>query len=427
LTTLPIETITDSDPFMIFRSFKLFLAAVLASLLLWGCGGGSSEPPPTGLKAEATESTITLTWDMKPGVEYIVFYGPTSLVPNSLSPMGGWVSLPGGGTQLNATSPFVVTGLYNGLSYSFSIDARTNGGPGGPGATPVPATPRLAGSSWVPGTAAGSGALRGVAYGTQFVAAGEGGLMYSSADGAAWSAISSPTTANLNAVLYSGNYSLYGDGGLIMSSPDAVTWTTQTSGTTEHLYAAASNFSNLLVAVGANGTIITSPDGVTWTARNSAPGPHLYAVKYSGGTWIAVGAHGTVVRSTDGSNWTTVASGTNSDPDLRGLTFGANTAGTGMFVAVGAFGTVLTSPTGEAWSAVATPVTGSDLNAITYGTQYVAVGVGGRSFVSTDGVTWTAGSTSNQTLGAGPDLYAVARGSLRYSAVGVAGANILAR
>jgi hypothetical protein len=406
---------------MIFRSFKLFLAEVLAALLVLGCGGGSSEPAPTGLVATPTESTITLTWDMKPGVEYIVFYGPTSVVPSSLSPMGGWVGLPGGGSQLNATSPFVVTGLYNGLSYSFSIDARTNGGPGGPGATPVSATPRLAGSSWVAGTAAGSGALRGVAYGTKFVAAGDGGVMYSSADGAAWSALTSPTTANLNAVLYSGNYSLYGDGGLIMSSPDAVTWTTQTSGTTEHLYAAASNFSNLLVAVGAKGTLITSPDGITWTTQPSHTTQHLYAVKYTGGTWIAAGAGGTVVRSVDGVTWATVNSGTTAD--LRGLTFGANTAGTGMFVAVGAAGTVLTSTTGETWTAVATSVTSSDLNAITYGTQYVVVGAGGRSFVSTDGVTWTPSTTP----GTNSDLFAVARGTLMYSAVGAAGTNILAK
>jgi hypothetical protein len=111
---------------------------------------------------------------------------------------------------------------------------------------------------------------------------------------------------------------------------------------------------------------------------------------------------------------------------LRGITYGISaTTAAGVFVAVGASGTVLTSASGldGTWTAVSTPVTTVDLKAVTYGTQYVAVGAGGNSFVSTDAVTWTPSSVSGTTS----DLYAVVRGSLRYAAVGAAGANILAK
>jgi hypothetical protein len=352
--------------------------------------------------------------------------------------MNGWIGLPGGGTKINATSPLVLSGLINGLSYSFSVNARTSGGPGGPGAIPVTATPRLAGSTWTAGATAGSNALRCVAYGAGFVAAGDGGAMFSSADGVNWSPISYATTANLttklNGCSYSGAYKLVGDGGLILTSPDALTWTPQTSGTSENLSAIASNNVNLNVAVGANGTIITSPDGVTWTSRASGTTNPLYAVNYSAlnasgstsGTWIAVGAAGTVVNSTDGGlTWTagTVPAGTTAD--LRGITYGASTAATGatIFVSVGASGTILTSADGLTWASISTSATGTDLNAVIYGTQFVAVGTGGHSFVSTDGVTWSPSSTPGTTS----DLNAVARGPLTYSAVGAGGVNVLAK
>lgn len=419
---------------MIFRSLKLFVAAVLASVVLFGCGAGSSAPAPTSLVATASESAVTVSWDMTPGVEYLLFYGPTSSVPSSVTSMSAWIGLPGGGTQINAKSPFVVTGLVNGTSYSFSVNGRTNGGPGGPGATPVAATPRLAGSTWAAGAvgSAGTNDLNCVTFGASFVAGGVFGAMYSSADGVAWSPISYATTANLtanvNGCSYSGTYKLVGDGGLVLTSPDAVTWTPQTSGTLENLKAIASNNVNLTVAVGANGTIITSPDGITWTSRVSGTTNPLYAVNYSAlnsGTWIAVGAAGTVLKSADGLTWTPVSSGTTAD--LLGIAYGASTAATGasIFVAVGTSGTVLTSAFGSTWSAVSTPVTTVDVNlkAVTYGTQFVAVGTGGHSFVSTDGVAWTPSSSPGTTS----DLNAVVRGPLTYSAVGVGGANVLAR
>ena len=96
-----------------------------------------------------------------------------------------------------------------------------------------------------------------------------------------------------------------------------------------------------------------------------------------------------------------------------------------MWVAVGDAGTVISSADGSTWTTKtlsgATGTTGN-LNAVTYGTQFVMVGDSGQMFYGTDGQTWTA-VTGVTTV----NLYAVARGLYSYVAVGAAGSNFLSR
>jgi len=428
---------------MFLRSFKLFVAALTAALLSVACGNGEPAPSPTGLTVSAGESSATVTWNMTDGVEYWLFFGPSSVAPTTTSSMQGWFGLPGGNVLLKATSPYVVTGLPDGLNYSFSVNARTNGGPGGPGSTAVTVTPRIAGASWLASSAVSAAPdLRSVTFGATagtsttvpvntYVAAGTGGAIYSSLDGTTWSAVNYASSRNINAAAYFGTFKLVGDGGLVLLSSDAASWTAQTSGTTQNLYAIASNSLNLNVAVGANGTIISSVDGITWTAATSSGTTRdLYGVTYAAygtGLWLAVGAGGTMVQSTDALTWSSVAS--NSLADLRGITYGTmlstSTAGvitaTSEFVAVGAAGTVLSSADGANWSTQTLAGAGT-LHAVTYGTQYVAVGASGKVFISADGVNWTpAAPVTSQ------NLYAVTRGALSYSAVGAAGTNLLSK
>ncbi len=436
---------------MFLRSFKLFAAALMAALMSVACGGDPA-PAPSGLAVTAGDTTATVSWDMSDGVEYWLFFGPSSVTPSDTSTMHGWIGLPGGNVLLKVTSPYLVNGLANGVNYSFSVNARTNGGPGGPGSTPVSIAPRMAGATWVAGPTnpPGSSDLRSLAYGVKtttttipgtgttaatttttsvstYVAAGAGGAVYSSADAVTWSAVNFATSSNINGASYFGTYKLVGDGGLVLASSDAATWTQQTTPTTNNLYAITSNGASLNVAVGAGGTIITSPDGVTWTAATSSgTTSDLYAVAYSSynsGTWVAVGAGGSIVESADGLTWHSVTSGTTAD--LRGIAYGTSTSSAGvvtnMFAAVGASGTVLSSADASTWTSQVLPgVTG--LNAVTFGTQFVTVGAGGKIFLSTDGASWTAASSTDTH-----DLYAVVRGLYAYAAVGAAGTNLLSK
>lgn len=434
---------------MFLRSIKLLAASLIAALISVSCGGDSANPP-SGLSVSAGDTTASVSWDMTDGVEYWLFFGPSSLTPSDTSSMHRWIGLPGGNSLIKVTSPYLVTGLINGVSYSFSVNGRISGGPGGAGAAPVAATPRVAGGSWVAGVAglpAGkdfrgiAAATATIAIGTPIagstattatttqsttqVAVGNGGAMFSSKDGANWSAINYAASSRFNAISYFGTFKVVGDGGIVLASTDGITWSTQNSATTQNLYAIASNNLNLNVAVGAGGTIITSPDGVTWSrATNPATSSDLLAVTYSGynaGTWVAVGTGGAMVQSSDGMNWHAVASGVNTD--LYGVAAGLSKAATGAYelVAVGAGGTLLSSADGVNWNAQQLPAA-LNLNAVTYSNQFVTVGAGGHIFTSTDGLAWSAASNTSAQ-----DLTAVARIPYGYVAVGATGTNLLAK
>lgn len=222
--------------FIFFHSFKLFAATSLTTLLLSACGGGGDPAPaPTGLFVTAAESSVSVKWDVTNGVDYWLFYGPKSIAPTDVSSMAGWIGLPGGNVILDlGTSPRVITGLVNGTEYAFTANGRTDGGPGGPGATPFIATPRLAGATWNAETPiTNAPALRAVAHRatvattetasvSTYVAGGVGGAMYSSNDGTNWTTIAPITSNTLNGASYGGgSYKLVGDAGVVLTSSDA--------------------------------------------------------------------------------------------------------------------------------------------------------------------------------------------------------------
>jgi hypothetical protein len=406
------------------RSLVLF-AAVLASLLVAGCGSnGSSASPPSNLVAVAGDHRITITWPMDSSVNYWLFYANASSISTS-----NWTSIPGSVAVMGATSPYVVAGLTNGVVYSFTVNGRVNGGPGGPGSPSVSAIPRLAGTAtatlpapWTAGAPLGASDLRGLAGGAVIVAVGAGGAMYSSTDGITWTALNSGVASNLNAAVYRGGvYLAAGDGGTMLYSTDAITWTPRTTSSAKNLYSVASSPA-LFVAVGANGTIVSSADGITWSAvTNSGTTNDLYQVIYAPtGYWIAVGANGTLLTSIDANTWTAATSGT--ARDLRGITYGVSTiTNAGLYVGVGANGTLITSPDASNWTAQ-TAISPGNLSAVAYGTQFIAVGASGSIFTSTDGTSWAA-----QPSTTGSDLNAIIAAPYIYSVVGAAGVNLLAQ
>ena len=407
------------------RRSLVLVAAVLASVLVAGCGsGGSSASSPANLVAVPGDHRITITWPVDSNVDYWLFYANASSISTS-----NWTTIPGSVAVMGASSPYVVTGLTNGAVYSFTVNGRVSGGPGGPGTPSVSAVPRLAGTAtatlpvpWTAAAALGASDLRGVTWGTVFVAVGASGALYSSPDGVTWTALNSGVAGNLNAAVYRGGvYLAAGDGGTMLYSTDAINWTPQNTSSANNLYAVASS-SALFVAVGANGTIVSSADGVTWTAvPNSGTTNNLYQVMFAPtGLWIAVGANGTLLTSTDANTWTAVTSGT--ARDLKGIAYGTSTASNaGLYVGVGANGTLITSPDAANWTAQ-TAIGPGNLSAVTFGTQFIAVGASGSIFTSTDGTSWAA-----QPSTTGSNLNAIVFAPYMYSVVGAAGANLLAQ
>lgn len=404
------------------KQFVLLVASIAAAALLNGCGSsGSSADAPPDLKVIAGDSVATISWTAAPDVDYWLFYAPGSNVTTS-----NWLSIGGLAIQ-HVTSPYTVGGLVNGTTYSFTMNARKGGGPGGPGAVTQVITPRLAGSNWTVGTPLGTTKLNGASsFGTTNVFVGSGGAIYSQISGAAPTVQTNPAApADLNAVVHASlGYVAVGATGTIVFSTDGATWVAKTSGTAANLFGVTTPGAGSYVAVGAGGATLFSGDGSAWTVATSATTKTLYAATYGAGRYVAVGANGAVVTSTDGSTWQAVTVNTTSD--LRGVAFGlvttftvtgttTTTTQTNTFVAVGTNGTLLTSTDGLTWT-LRTPISTKNMNAVTYGGQFVAVGDAGSIYSSADGITWLA-----QSSGTLNDLNAITRTNSGYTAVGAAG------
>ena len=425
------------------------LTALIAVTLLTACGGGSgsSAPPPVGgLTLEAGEGGVTLSWTAVPGVDYWAYTGQSSSIcKNCGNSANNWNSLPDAqsrGWASAMSTPYFFAGLTNDVVYSFIMDGRVNGGPGGDATPSASSTPRLAGPNWYTGSPIASG-ITGLAFGPilntstnvyatagTYVALGSGGVKYQSANGTTWSAISHSDTTDWKGVVYGFPGTIYqrfvgvGANGVAAYSGDLTNWTTATSAATaagnRTLNAIATN-SGLLVAVGQNGTIIKSSNGTDWTAATPPnTTTHLNAVKYMPlqaaststpvGLWVAVGSGGAVwtSASTDASVWTEV-SNSQTTQDLKGLAAidnyvyvnGALTIGLShSVVAIGNNGTVIQSSDGANW-ALRSLSTSPHLNAIVGSAgllptnQFMIVGDGGAAFTSPDGVNWTPRTTTS--------------------------------
>jgi hypothetical protein len=403
------------------------IAALLASLALVfltaGCGGsGSSADYPADFKVVAGDGAVIVTWTPEPEVDYWLFWGPGSEITTT-----NWV-ISGGTAIPSATTPRVITGLVNGRTYSFTINGRKDGGPGGPGAPTQAVTPQFAGANWSLGEPMGTGRLNGVAGGAtpggyETIAVGENGTIYSRSRFGVTTTPTNPAAPTpLNAISYgTAGWVAVGANGTAVSALDGVTWNTGATGTTANLHGVSAISLGGYVVTGAGGTILLGSVAAVWTpVTASGTTSDLHAATYGNGRWVAVGNAGTIVTSTDGLTWTATPSGTAND--LRGIAFaqvtslvdGALTT-TYQFVAVGKAGTVLTSADGLAWTALAR-FTPNDLNAVIYSAQFVAVGGAGGIFTSPDGTAWTA-----RNSGTANDLTAITRTQLGYSAVGAAG------
>lgn len=409
------------------QSIRLILAALSLASLLSACGGGghAASPPGNGLTVTPGDRQVTVSWKAESNVDYWLFFGPASSISTD-----NWTTISGSRVATNISSPYVVTGLTNGTTYSFTMNGRVNGGPGGSGTPSVSAVPLIAGSIWSLGGTLGSSEIRGISNYTDtsnlatYVAIGSSGAMYRSTDGVSWTASTAAGSTSLNAILYSlGKHIAVGASGSVLYSADATTWTASNAVTTANLNSIASN-NAFVVAVGDNGTIRYSSDGATWSAAASVPSSaNLYGVTYSAqGLWVAVGASGTLLTSSDGSNWNLIAAGTTAD--LKGvavLAVTTNNVVTYTLAAAGTGGTLLTSKDGVSWSSQ-TLSPAVDLNAIVAWSQFVAVGAGGKIVSSIDGMTW-----ANQNSGVTSNLLTVANAQGQYIAAGQGGVSVYSR
>ena len=398
------------------RFFALLLAVLLASC---GGGGSSATPPVGGLTAVAGGSQVTLTWQADPGVDYWLVYVPANVTINMTSPPANHVWV------IPVTSPYVLTGLTEGTTYSFAINGRVNGGPGGPQTPTVTATPRPAGGTWSAGSGLGSADMHGVSYGTasdtsvDYVAVGSAGSVFHSLDGLTWNTATNAPVMDFKATQYMfSEFVAVGvndpvAGHNIYLSTDMQNWTAATNVVANTGLNALTNNGTTMVAVGNGGVILYSNDGNNWTAANAtaAAGQNLYGVAYSSnGLWVAVGANGMLLSSPDAVTWTKVTIGVGTD-------LNAVTSYGGLFMAVGNSGAVITSSDGVTWTQAVLPNNPTaNFYAVTQdNVQYLVMGSGGLAYTSPDAINWTANTTTASTV------YGIYGNQVYYIAVGAGG------
>jgi hypothetical protein len=204
--------------------------------------------------------------------------------------------------------------------------------------------------------------VRGITYGTRFVAVGDyygGGIINYSSDGASWYSVTTTTfgTSYIKDVAYGGSR---------------------------------------YVAVGENGKIAYSTDGMSWTAvTDSTFGTStIYGITYAAGKFVAVGTDGKIAYSTNGTTWTAVTDSKFSTSTINGITYGGP-LGKEKFIAVGGnLGSfkIAYSTDGINWTSISQYLSGSGLGGLNKvawgGNKFVAVAGSGVIYFSLDGTYW---------------------------------------
>lgn len=300
--------------------------------------------------------------------------------------------------------------------------------------------------SWTSRTSGTTNSLRSVtANGTYYVAVGDSGTTLYSTDGVSWSNSSGATTNQLKWVIWSGSiFVAVGASGTILTSTNGTSWTVQTSNTTVTINQVAWSGTEFVAC--RNGGFQRSTDGTTWTSVTATG--NWVSVKWDGTQFIALTSTAVVATSADGTSWTTQNAGITSE----GLSFietafgsqwiigvnlllesttnftsysinsyittlysGTYSSGLDRIVIVGSGGSVLYSDDAAVTWNLAKANTSSNVtqrDVIFGNSEYLLVGSNTYSAKSSDGISWTASSTSST------DFYGVVWDGTQYVAVG---------
>jgi hypothetical protein len=266
-----------------------------------------------------------------------------------------------------------------------------------------------------------------------FVTAGDGGSIFTSADGTNWISYNALTNVSVyvlpDSIVFANSnfvaFGVAGGDGFVQTSSDAVNWSNATTFPGGRLFGVTYG-NGVYVGVGqigAAGLIATSTNGVNWSTEVLTNVGSFSSVAYGIGRFLAVGSSSTntavlhttaVFTSDDGLVWT--QSSLIPGFDSFGIAYG-----NGMFVvgAKGAFGwrTTLISADGANWRVVHPWM---DIRGVIFGNAFfAATGFDGVA-TSIDGVSWSLDGGGGEHVSFGP----VAYGAGRFLAVGTFGANI---
>jgi len=196
-----------------------------------------------------------------------------------------------------------------------------------------------------------------------------------------------PFGYSLNDVVFGNGVFLAPAGGYqgnhVAISSDGATWTLHRVTDTEPgIWKAYWSGSQFIVTAGSR-QLFTSPDGVDWT-RHQVGGIFggISDVVSQGTTTVVSDNDGVLVRTTDLQTWSVV--------HYAPRRINALAASDSVWIAVGDYNMILRSTNGTTWNDVSPSLpSGVALHDVLWnGSYFLAVGVGGHTFRSSDGLVW---------------------------------------
>ena len=243
--------------------------------------------------------------------------------------------------------------------------------------------------------------------GTKFCAANT--RIATSVDGVTWTIQVDWLGFATTGIVWSGTqFCIVGNNGKVMTSPDGITWTNRTSGLSSTAWGNTPALTitwtgTYFCIVGHRGKVATSSDGITWVYQPDLStfwDPDSYMIRdnnlaWNGTTLCLAGHNGKVATSSDGIIWY-YQDGLSRSNDTWGNTQISDVAWNGSVFCVigvafkdgGLYTKIATSTDGVTW------IRRYGLNGVfttleCMNGQFCAIGAGGLSATSLDGINWT--------------------------------------
>lgn len=204
-----------------------------------------------------------------------------------------------------------------------------------------------------------------------------------------WVATSAPLTQRERAIVYgNGYYVVCGTSGDVAYSADANEWTKITPFTTGVLTSIAYGKGRFLAIDSLGAVWISYKNPHSWEQVDVTFDVILEAVIYANNRFIIVGASGLFAKSNNGLVWEV---GNIDSVDKYSLTFGE-----GKYIAVGLNGSIFESTDGETWVDNSDSTFTQSIRTVAYGNGlFVCGGQAGAIRYSADGKVWTTATTNS--------------------------------
>lgn len=204
-----------------------------------------------------------------------------------------------------------------------------------------------------------------------------------------WVATSAPLTQRERAIVYgNGYYVVCGTSGDVAYSADANEWTKITPFTTGVLTSIAYGKGRFLAIDSLGAVWISYKNPYSWEQVDVTFDVILEAVIYANNRFIIVGASGLFAKSNNGLVWEV---GNIDSVDKYSLTFGE-----GKYIAVGLNGSIFESTDGETWVDNSDSTFTQSIRTVAYGNGlFVCGGQAGAIRYSADGKVWTTATTNS--------------------------------